>query len=77
MLTILENLLLCLIHNPFTKVTQPHAKMCKTLTSVIKEAKKYIYNNQIINFNNKMKTIWNIIKAETNRLKGPITTTTI
>jgi hypothetical protein len=48
---------------------------CKTLTSVIKEAKKYMYNNRIINSTNKMKTTWTIIKAETNRLKGPITTT--
>ena len=48
---------------------------CKTLTSVIKEAKTYMYNNRIINSTNKMKTTWNIMKAETNRLKGPITTT--
>jgi hypothetical protein len=30
-----------------------------------------MYNNQIINFTNKTKITWNIIKAETNRLKGP------
>ena len=36
---------------------------------------KYTYNNRIINFTNKMKTTWNIIKAETNRLIEPITTT--
>jgi hypothetical protein len=34
-----------------------------------------MYNNQIINSTNKMKTTWNIIKTETNRLKGPITST--
>jgi hypothetical protein len=34
-----------------------------------------MYNNRISNSTNKMKTTWNIIKAETNRLKGPITTT--
>ena len=35
-----------------------------------------MYSNRIINFTNKMKTTWNIIKAETNRLiKEPITTT--
>jgi len=34
-----------------------------------------MYNNQIINSTNKMKTTWNIIKAETNRIKGLITTT--
>jgi hypothetical protein len=46
-----------------------YKQYCKTLTSVIKEAKSY--SNQIINSTNKMKTTWNIIKAETNRLKGP------
>ena len=34
-----------------------------------------MYNNRIINSTNKMKTTWNIVQAETNRLKGPITTT--
>jgi len=34
-----------------------------------------MYNNQIINSTNKMKTTGNIIKAETNRLKGPTNTT--
>jgi hypothetical protein len=29
-----------------------------------------VYNNQIINSANKMKTTWNIISAETNGLKG-------
>jgi hypothetical protein len=36
---------------------------------VITEAKRSKYNNQIINSANKMKTTWNIIKSETNRLK--------
>jgi phenylalanyl-tRNA synthetase alpha subunit len=35
-----------------------------------------MYNNQITNSTNKMKTTQNIIKAETNRLKGTNTTTT-
>jgi hypothetical protein len=43
----------------------------KSLTSVIKEAKRYTYNNQIVNSTNKTKTTWNITKVETNRLKGP------
>ena len=30
-----------------------------------------MYDNQIINSNDKTKTTWNIIEAETNRLKGP------
>ena len=52
-----------------------YKQYCKTLTSVIKEAKRYVYNNQIINSTNKTKTTWNIIQAETNRLKGPTTST--
>jgi hypothetical protein len=35
-----------------------------------------MYNNWITNSTNKIKTTWNIIKAETNRLKGTITTAT-
>jgi hypothetical protein len=42
---------------------------CK-LARVITEAKRFEYNNQIINSTNKIKTTWNIIKSETNRLKG-------
>jgi aspartate carbamoyltransferase regulatory subunit len=34
-----------------------------------------MYNNRIINSTNKIKKTWNIIKAETNRLKGPTNTT--
>jgi hypothetical protein len=34
-----------------------------------------LFNNLIINSTNKIKTTWNIIKAETNRLKGPANTT--
>ena len=36
-----------------------------------------MYNIQIFNSNNKMKTTWNIIKMETNRLKGAISTAPI
>jgi hypothetical protein len=32
--------------------------------------KTSLYNNEIINSANKMKTTWNIIKSETNRLEG-------
>jgi hypothetical protein len=42
-----------------------YKQYCKTFTSIIKEAKKYKYNNRIINSTNKTKTTWNIIKAET------------
>jgi hypothetical protein len=47
-----------------------YEQLCKILPRVITEAKRSKYNNQIINSTNKMKTIWNIIKSETNRLKG-------
>jgi len=52
-----------------------YKQYCKTLTTVIKEAKKYMYSNRIINSTNKMKAMWNIIKSETNRLKEPTNTT--
>ena len=42
---------------------------CKILAKVIKEAKKYTYNNQINKSTNKIKTTWNIIKKETNTHK--------
>jgi len=41
-----------------------YKQYCKTLTSIIKEAKKYMYNNWFINSTNKMKTTWNTIKAK-------------
>jgi hypothetical protein len=37
----------------------------------IKETKKCIYNNRTIYCSNKIKTPWNIKKAERKRLKGP------
>ena len=46
-----------------------YKQYCKTLTTVIKEAKSNMYNKRIKNSTNRMKTIWNIIKAETNRAK--------
>jgi hypothetical protein len=59
-----------------TKLKNYYREYCKTLTSVINEGKGYMYNNRIINSTNKMKTTWNIIKAESNRLKGTMTATT-
>jgi hypothetical protein len=47
-----------------------YKQYCKILTKVIKEAKRLIYSNQVINSANKMKTTWNIIKIETNWIKG-------
>jgi hypothetical protein len=46
-----------------------YKQYCKILANVIKEAKKYTYNNQINKSTNKIKTNWNIIKTETNRHK--------
>ena len=62
----------------FTRESDDNLKIyykqyCKILTNVIKEAKRSMYNNQFINSNNKMKTTWNTIKAETNRLNRPTT----
>jgi hypothetical protein len=47
-----------------------YKQYCKILARVITEVKRSKYNNQIINSTNKIKTTWNIIKSETNRLKG-------
>jgi hypothetical protein len=47
-----------------------YKQYCKILEQVIKEAKKSMYNNQVINSTNKIKTTWNVIKIKTNRIKG-------
>jgi hypothetical protein len=47
-----------------------YKQYCKILAKVIKEAKRLMYNNQVINSGNKINMTWNIIKAETNRIKG-------
>jgi hypothetical protein len=53
-----------------TNLIKHYKQFCKILAGVNTEAKSSKYNNQIINCTNKIKTIWNIIKSETNRLKG-------
>ena len=51
-------------------VLNKHYKQyCKILTRVITESKKTMYNKQINNSTNKMKTAWKIIRSETNRKK--------
>jgi hypothetical protein len=50
-----------------------YKQYCKILARVITEAKRCKYNNQIINSTTKIKTTWNIIKSETNRLKDRTT----
>jgi hypothetical protein len=52
-----------------TSLKRHYKQYCKILANVIKEAKKYTYNNQINKSTNKIKTTWNIIKKETNRHK--------
>jgi hypothetical protein len=42
-----------------------YKQYCKILAKVINEAKRLMYNNQVINSANKTKTTWNIIKKET------------
>jgi hypothetical protein len=49
-----------------------YKQYCKILARMIKEAKRAMYNNQVVNSANKMKTTWIIIKAETNRVKGHV-----
>ena len=58
-----------------TSLKKHYKQYCKILTKVIKEAKKYTYNNQINKSTNKGKTTWNIIKKETNRHKRSTTMT--
>jgi hypothetical protein len=50
-----------------TKNIDLNNKYCKILSKVIKEAKKLKYDNQIKNYKNKNKTIWDIVKQETNK----------
>jgi hypothetical protein len=51
-------------------VIKYYKQYCKILARVITEAKRSKYNNKIINSTKKIKTTWNIIKSERNRLKG-------
>ena len=45
-----------------------YKKYCRILTKVIKTAKKLHYNKLIINSNNKVKTMWNTVKTETQKI---------
>jgi hypothetical protein len=40
---------------------------CRILSNVIKAAKKLQYNSNTINSDNKIKTMWNIVKSETGK----------
>jgi capsular polysaccharide biosynthesis protein len=52
-----------------TYLIRHYKQHCKVLANVIKETKRSLHNNQVINSANKIKTTWNIIKSETNRSK--------
>jgi hypothetical protein len=47
-----------------------YKRYCNILSKVIKEVKRYDYNNQILKSNNKTKTIWEIVKLETGKRKN-------
>jgi hypothetical protein len=48
-----------------TKLTLHYKQYCKILTKVILTAKKLYYDSKITKSDNKMKTIWEIVKKET------------
>jgi hypothetical protein len=47
-----------------------YKKYSKVLKEVIKTAKRIYYNKVIVNFNNKSKTIWNILNNETGKFNN-------
>ena len=51
------------------KFSSYNKKYCKILTEVIKTARKLHYNKLITNSNNKVKTMWNIVKTDTQKIK--------
>lgn len=52
-------------NNNDMKLKQYYKLYCKSLTNVIKEAKRANYNEQTVNSHNKVNTTWNIIKSAT------------
>jgi hypothetical protein len=54
-----------------------YKKYCKILSNIIKLAKKHYYNKLIINFKNKVKTTWGIIKSVTKAESSKSTITSI
>jgi len=51
------------------KFSSYYKTYCKILTEVIKTAKKLHYNKLITNSNNRVKTMWNIVKKETQKIR--------
>jgi hypothetical protein len=54
-------------NNP--KLKSHYKTYCRILSDVIKTAKKLYYNKLVTNSNNKAKSIWNIVKMETEKKK--------
>jgi 23S rRNA pseudoU1915 N3-methylase RlmH len=52
-----------------SELSNYYKKYCKIIPRVIKEVKRLQYDNKIQNSNNKNKTIWDIVKSETNNKK--------
>ena len=48
------------------KIKTYYKTYCKILSKVIKTAKRHYFNNLIKHSKNKSKTMWNVVKAETN-----------
>ena len=48
------------------KIKINYKTYCKILSKVIKMAKRHHFNNLIMRSKNKSKTMWNIVKTETN-----------
>jgi len=49
-----------------SKIKNHYKTYCKILSKIIKMAKRQHFNNHIKCSKNKSKTMWNIVKAETN-----------
>jgi translation elongation factor EF-G len=53
-------------NNPILK--NHYKKYCRVLSAVIQAAKKLHYNQITLSYKNKVKTAWQIVKTETNKL---------
>jgi hypothetical protein len=55
-------------NNNNSELNNYYKKYCNILSKVIKEAKRLKYDNKIQNSSNKNKTIWDIVKVESNKV---------
>jgi hypothetical protein len=53
--------------NKDPKLKRYYKTYCRILSEIIKTAKKIHYNKLITNYNDKVKTIWDIVKTETKK----------